>query len=152
MIQDAEGNRSLLITASTDTGELPKRVQDATRPHPDDPDHPPEVTRQTRPILVDESKDGKVHPGAEQARKDVGNRDGKVVEVDKDGNHVQNVQKQNSRNDGTTDHHAEQRSQTAMQPGESVEAMGPSKKCCSGCQTALGPEGQSKVHPSVRRR
>jgi hypothetical protein len=145
IVKKADGTREIRVTASTDNGNPPPVVRQGMHPK-GTANGPPEVAGRNYPIIRNSHK-GKEHPEAAAAREQKGNRDGKVMSEGRDGK-VKPVQKKNRNNEGgSTDHHAEQRTDGNLGNGEEVEAMAPSKKCCDGCQAALAESGNADKVP-----
>jgi RHS repeat-associated protein len=141
--------RKVLVTTSSNDGKVPAEIHGSLRRG--------EETRPTDPQLR-ATAGGREHPNADANRAQTateknpdGHRDGAMMRVDPEGSEPRPYQKRNDRHPrGQSEHHAEQRGQSAVQPGEKVEAMGPNKPCCPGCQRALGDKGLGKVHPDMR--
>jgi RHS repeat-associated protein len=146
---DGRTQRKVVVSASSDDGSVPEAVTNNLRPR--------EEVRESNPKLKAKAN-GREHPNAEANRQQTateanpnGNRDGAMMRTDPAGSKPRPYQKRNQRHPrGQSEHHAEQRTNSTLEPGEQVEAMGPNKKCCGGCQRALGQDGLDKVHPTMR--
>jgi hypothetical protein len=143
--------RKVVVTTSSDDGSVPENV--TKNKHPRE-----EVRDDTNPKLQATTDSGREHRNADANRQQTatekqpnGNRDGAMMRTDPPGSQPREYQKRNQRHPrGQSEHHAEQRTTSSLESGEQVEAMGPTKKCCGGCQKALGEDGLDKVHPTMR--
>ena len=143
--------RKVVVTTSSNDGHVPEAITSSMRHG--------EETRPSDPQLR-ATAGGREHPNAEGNRAETatennpnGHRDGAMMRTDPEGSKPRPYQKRNDRHPGgQSEHHAEQRAESTVKPGEKVEAMGPNKTCCPGCQKALGDKGLGKVHPDMRRK
>lgn len=160
VVRGADGKRKVIVAASTNNGMPPRSVQKATRKRASkNPDSPPEECRPSDPRLKSQHN-GEDPPGLAE-RKAQQKKEGKepsrdgLVFTETDGG-AEPYQKQNQNHpppEGRSEHHAEQRTQNSLQPGETIDAMGPSRPCCAGCNKALTNSGNiDKVEPSMQSR
>ncbi|MCU0677662.1 MAG: RHS domain-containing protein, partial [Myxococcota bacterium] len=150
VVQDSRGRRRVVVTTSADGQRVPRAVRRALGPG--------ESVRATSPRLrrrrernpnFDESRPA--HP-IDNPR----TRSRTVEVVDNPTPPPATTTQPYTRAErgvpvSGTRHHAEQRMEAgAAANGETLLAQAPTRRCCSGCQTALGPEGLSRVPESLR--
>ena len=144
--------RRVLVTSSTNDGSLPRGVG---------PLHPNEEVVNPGPVLRSRNappdENGQVPQRVKITEHESGGATAEMVpekrlyDVDPNTGQGTPYDKRSPANpDGETRHHAEQRAQNALQPGEEVAAMSPGgRPCCPGCQNALG-DNLNKVPPDRR--